>query len=173
MKQNTSHYSDLHRSIIGSFFDNKVEFVLIGGMAVRCYNIDRITIDMDLLVNNSECNASKIADSLISIPEVDFDQKVVSRFISAFKQTKQIYKLNNGSIQTDLMTPFSKEIEFKLIMDNSKEREMLGLPIKVASPEDLINLFKLAEENNSESSNHIKLKKLKSDIQFLKEYLVQ
>lgn len=160
----------LHRSIIASFIENNVEFILIGGMAVRCYNPDRNTQDMDLLINNSKRNASNIAESLISITEVDFDQKVVKRFIDTFKNIKQLFKLNEGSTLTDLMTPVSEEFDFDLILRGSEKRLIFDFPVHVASPTDLIKMLKVTLDNQSESNEYDKLNKLKYDIQFLKEY---
>ncbi|WP_267176872.1 hypothetical protein [Marinicella marina] len=128
---------------------------------------------MDILVNNSKRNASNIAESLISITEVDFDQKVVKRFIDTFKNIKQLFKLNEGSILTDLMTPVSEQFNFNLILKGSEKRQIFGLPVHVASPNDLIKMLKFTQNNQSQSNEYDKLNKLKYDIQFLREYITK
>jgi len=50
-----------NEEVVRSFVTNKVEFVVIGGLAVAWYCADRQADDMDLLVNPTPENSARIS----------------------------------------------------------------------------------------------------------------
>lgn len=56
-----------HKSLIICFLDGEVRFVLIGGHAALIYGSDRTTGDMDLFVDPTASNGSKIMQSFLSM----------------------------------------------------------------------------------------------------------
>ncbi|MBU2529066.1 nucleotidyl transferase AbiEii/AbiGii toxin family protein [bacterium] len=54
--------------------DSGVKYVLIGGFAVNYYGFSRVTVDIDILVDTSEENISKIKKALKYLPEKAAEQ---------------------------------------------------------------------------------------------------
>ncbi len=55
-----------HRDLLCAFLQEKVEFLIVGAIAVAAYSIPRATGDLDVWVNPTRQNADRVVQALIS-----------------------------------------------------------------------------------------------------------
>jgi hypothetical protein len=54
-------------SVLREFHERRIRYVLVGGLAVLLHGIDRLTADIDLVVDLAPQQASKAVDTLLDL----------------------------------------------------------------------------------------------------------
>jgi len=81
---------------------HKVEYMLVGGMAVNVHGYRRSTGDMDLFVNPTEANHSKLKKVHFEFGMFMGEMELLSNFLDTKKF--DVYTFGNSPIQIDIMT---------------------------------------------------------------------
>ena len=140
-------------SILGDLLQAKVDFILVGGLAVELCGFTRTTLDVDILIEGSEANTAKLMESLSSFADgvaseltpVDFlPEEGCIRIVDEF--ALDIFTRMTGKSYHDLM-PFTAEYQ---------HREGT---LKYLSPEGLI-LLKKDSLRPKDQIDVVELKKL-------------
>jgi len=111
---------------------HKVDFVLIGGLAIAWYCESRQADDMDLLVSPTLENSKRIYDALVSLQLANF---AVDSFAKAGVQAriKERY-------YAELLTPSTDGPTYAEILQSAEPARLLGVPVRVPSREMLVRL---------------------------------
>ena len=155
-----SLYSQDHIKILRAFANEKVRFMLIGGLAAIYYGVRRNTGDLDILVEPTEDNGIKIIKALRSIdlelPEIkpeEFKEKLVLSF-----------GLEPDAVDILNYTP---GIEFNIAYQNSHTIEFNGILTRIIDIDDLIknkeNLNRPGEKSLLDKYDAEVLKKIRKN----------
>lgn len=130
---------------------NKVEYLIIGGVACEIYGSPRATKDLDIIILATLENAQRL---LKALEEAGFGsaflttaEKIIANEINIFQDY----------IRLDVLTKV-KGLDFKKAWQNRQVKSLKAVKINVASIEDLIN--------SKEASNRVIDKE---DIKILKK----
>ena len=115
----------------------KVEYILIGGVAVILYGLERLTRDIDLFVKNTEPNIKQLKEALNFLYH---DKAIDEITVDELKKYPVIrYGTPNG-FYIDMMNRLGEAFSFDDLRYEIVEYQ--GVKIKIATPETLYNLKK-------------------------------
>lgn len=155
----------IYEEIFKEFELRDVRYLVVGGMAVNLYGYVRLTVDLDIMVDLSEQNLSKIIEAMEKFgftPRVPVDPHEV---LSEQKRDEWIRK--KGAIVftfIDLNRPFrhidiflSNPIDFEKAYSGREVMGIGGMKLSVASLEDLIEMKTLTgRPRDKEDLFHLK-----------------
>jgi hypothetical protein len=153
-------HSEEHIRLLKSLIRNEVKFLLIGGHAAIYYGVNRNTGDLDILIEPTRENGSRLIKALLEIgleiPEIkpeEFEKELVLGF--GFEPDA-----------VDILN-FTPGLDFTVTYQNSNMVDFEGLSIRVIDIRDLIK--------NKENLNRKGEKALmdKYDAEVLKKILKQ
>jgi len=141
--------------LMESFNKNNVEYVLIGGIAINLHGFARNTQDIDLFINPSEPNITKLKSSLLDI----FNDKEINEItLKEFEKYPVIRFGTDHGFFIDIITEIGEKFKFTDLQYEIKE--VNGIKIKLAN---LKTLYKLKEKTYREI-DQLDLKFLKSKL---------
>jgi len=129
------YHTGANKEIVEAFVGSKVDFIVIGGLAVSWYCSTRQADDMDLLVNPEADNSRKVTDALSSLRTMA-PQGLTARSFSHLgvrAPLKHYY-------YADILTPSRAGPSFEEIMKDSVEAKLFGLPVRLPSRACLLRL---------------------------------
>ncbi len=141
--------------ILKSFEVNKVEYILIGGLAVILHGMPRFTIDMDVFVKISSQNIENLRKALKTIFKEDKSiDEITPQELTKYAVIR--YGPPEGNYYIDIMTKIGdafgyEDLEYEIF-------EIKGVKVRIATAETLLKMKK----------NTIR-EKDKMDVFFLKE----
>jgi len=109
-----------------------VEYLIVGGYAVVFHGYPRYTGDIDIWINPTEKNASKILKCI-----KDFGFTSLGLTINDFTSPDSVVQLGYSPFRIDIMTSVSG-IEFHESYKNKIRKEVDGIEITIINLEDLI-----------------------------------
>ena len=119
------------QDVFKSFSDHKVRYVIIGGLAAILYGVPRVTFDLDILIEATPENATRLLDALlesgIGSAALTTSEQLLSHEITIFRDCIRI------DVQTS--TP---GLNFETAWHNRKTIMYQGQEIIVVSKQDLI-----------------------------------
>lgn len=130
------HCTGSNKEIVQVFSECGVEFVLVGGLAVAWYCADRQADDMDLLVNPTKENSTRISQALSRLRYVVTDPHSFCRLGLQVPLKKEHY--------AELLTPRTDGPNYESVAQQAIHGKVLGAPVLIASAQSLIELKKLA-----------------------------
>ena len=133
--------------ILKEFFDRKIDYLIVGGLAVNLYGIPRLTQDIDIIIAFDRENIFKLNGVLKSLgyvprlpgvdPEELADPDVREDWIAnknlkafSFYHTKDTYK----AVDIVLVHP----LDFAKAFQNKTTKKAKGIAINLVSVDDLI-----------------------------------
>ena len=123
--------------VFKAFDEHKVEYILIGGVAVILHGYGRLTGDIDLFLKNKKENINKLKKALNSIFDDPSIEEITLNELHKYPVIR--YGTPNGfyiDIITQIGNTFSYEdLEYEIF-------EYQGIKIKVGTPETLYKLKK-------------------------------
>jgi len=134
--QNLELSRDL-RELLKCFLSHDVRFLIIGGHAVSYHGYPRFTKDLDLWIDRSEANATRVVEAL---RESGFDFDGLSP--EMFTQESRMTQMGREPNRVDILHTI-KGVEFNECYSRSHRAIIDGSPIPIISKPDLI-LNKLA-----------------------------
>lgn len=132
--------------VMEALYKNKVEYLIVGGLAVNLYGVPRVTQDIDLIISTSKSNIVKINAVLKSLgyvprlpvnPEDLADSDKVKDWIEnknlkafSFYHKRDNYKV----VDIVLVHP----LDFEKSFENKTVKKVKGIEIYLASIDDII-----------------------------------
>lgn len=110
-----------------------VEYILVGAYALAAHGYPRGTIDIDIWVNPTQENSSKVYNALarFGAPLHDIDT-------GTFKKKGIIFQIGVAPCRIDILTEISGEIEFDSAKNRSIQVDIEGINLNILSVEDFI-----------------------------------
>ncbi len=142
--------------LMDSFEKNKVEYVIIGGLAINLHGFNRNTQDIDLFINPTKKNIDKLKKSLF---QVFGDDDIDEISIEELNKYPVIRYGSSSGVQIDIITKLGERFDFSNL--NIDVKEIDGIKIKYAN---LKTLYKLKEKTCREI-DQLDLKFLKSKME--------
>ena len=138
--------------VIEAFNRGKVDYVVVGGLAVVLHGHTRLTADVDLVIGLDKANASKAVEIVSKLgykPRAPVNPK---GFADSKQRTLWIkdkglivfsfYKSDNPLIGLDFFVDYP--MEFTGLLKRSVTKDLGKIPVRICSIEDLIKLKKKA-----------------------------
>lgn len=110
-------FNEDFREFIQSLNDNKVEYILVGGYAVILHGYRRVTGDMNIWVNRTKENYSRLVKAFSQFGMSVFDMSE-EKFLDA--ESADVFSFGRPPVSIDILTKL-KGVEF----DNAFSRAML------------------------------------------------
>ena len=149
------HHVGMNEVLIRAFTSGGVEFVIVGGLAIAWYCADRQADDMDLLINPTLDNSTRISNALI---QLGLQGHSPNSFTKAGLQVplKQQY-------YAELLTPRKTDPPYSAVAQDAVDAKVFGIPVRVASPARLIQMKQQAAASaEAQRNKHLR------DIELLK-----
>lgn len=149
-----------NEEIINAFAAHRVNYVVVGGLAVAWYCADRQADDMDLLVDSTPDNSVRIAQALATLPYLNSSCFGSNSFIRPGLQVplKSYY-------YAELLTPRKEGPSFSEVAEQAVNAKLFQKPVLIASPASLIRMKEQAVASaDKERDKHLK------DIERLRKY---
>ncbi len=160
MNRSNNRFPSHFRDFIHELNKHKVEYLLIGGYAMGAYGHIRATNDLDIFINATKENASKMLSAC-----VDYGIPIESIQMEMFLVQKMV-----GIGQPPLRIEIIKKldvVDFIYAFQRAKKVQIDGLVLNVADLDDLI-LFKKAAIKGRNQSRDVEdlsfLEKLKDKL---------
>ena len=133
-------FNDDFRDFIQALNNNDVEYLLVGGYAVILHGYRRVTGDMDIWVNRTKENYSKLvkAFSDFGLPVFDMTE---SKFLDA--NTADVFSFGRPPVSIDILTKL-KGVEFADAFPLALQFDENGLSIRFIHLNSLIQAKKAA-----------------------------
>ena len=156
--------------ILKNFFENKIEYIIIGGLAVNLHGVPRVTQDIDILISMKKENILKINKILQNLdyvsklpvdPDQLADDKIRKKWIKdknlkafSFYHKKDNYKI----IDIVLISP----VDYKTAFMHKIVKRVADIEINLMDLDDLIKLktFSGREQDLSDVKLLKKIKQL-------------
>lgn len=142
------YYEDVFRKLQ----EKKIEYVLIGGIAVNLWGIERATGDIDVALAMDSTNVLNFVQAMKElgmVPKVPVDPKELAdpEKLAEWKETKNMKVFSfihpdNPYVLIDVM--INNPLDFKAIYDRRAVFKYKGTGLSVVSVDDLIALKKEA-----------------------------
>jgi hypothetical protein len=157
--------------VLEKFYENKIKYLIVGGLAVNLYGVPRVTQDIDIIIATDKDNIYKINRILKELnyvprlpvnPDDMADKEKLREWIDernlkafSFWNKKEAYKV----IDIVLVHPLNFEISFK----NKVVKAAEGVKIFLAPVEDIIKMKKASGRDQDLSDIEMlrKVKRLK------------
>ncbi len=130
----TNHIAQFS-AVLSALQKYRVEYVLVGGVAVILYGLERVTADLDIFVRMTPDNIDRLKGALDAVFRDPSIREITLEELSAYPVIR--YGTPDG-FYIDIMTRIGEVAEY----DDLKweEVEYLGTPIRIAVPETLFEL---------------------------------
>ncbi len=152
---------DKFLSLLKALQAEKVDYVLIGGLAVVLHGSPRLTEDIDIFVRNTEQNINKLRKALSSIFN---DESIHEITTSELTQYAVIRYSAPDDILIDIIANLGERFSFEDII--SEEIEVEGNIVRIATLESLYklkaNTYRAVDQEDLFFISH-KLKELNND----------
>jgi hypothetical protein len=125
------------KRVLDALAKHKVDYILVGGVAVILHGIERLTRDIDIFVKMEHRNIERLRNALHSI----FDDESIDEITLEELQKYAVIRFGvTDDFCVDIMARIGEvavyeDLEFKTILHD-------GINVRIATPETLYNLKK-------------------------------
>lgn len=128
--------------VLAILIRRKVQFVLIGGLAARLHGSPTVTIDVDICPSRDQENLERLAESL---EEMQARLRSVDETVPFKADAKTLKRSTNLTLMTslgalDVLGEPAGTDGYQSLVANAITFDVEGLPLKVASLDDLIRM---------------------------------
>jgi predicted nucleotidyltransferase len=136
-----SHAPDFE-GVLRSLVEANVRFVLVGGLAMIAHGAANLTVDVDCLYARSPENIERIIEALRTVhPQLrTASQPVPIQWAPDFFRNVLNVTLSTDLGSLDLLAEAPGADDFEAVWERAEEMRLFGLPVRVASLEDLIRM---------------------------------
>lgn len=131
-------FNEDFREFIQSLNDNKVEYMLVEGYAVILHGYRRVTGDMDIWVNRTKENYSRLVKAFSQFGMSVFDMSE-EKFLDA--ESADVFSFGRPPVSIDILTKL-KGVEFDKAFSRAKLFDENGLMIRFIHLTNLIEAKK-------------------------------
>ena len=138
--------------VIDAFNSEKVDYIVVGGLAVVLHGHTRLTADVDLVIGLDKTNASKAVEIVSRLgykPRVPVDPKGFADLKQRTSWIKEkgltvfsFYKNDNPLIGIDFFVDYP--MDFNGLLSRSVVKDLGKIPVRICSIEDLIQMKRKA-----------------------------
>ena len=128
---------DQFLDVIRAFERERVEYILVGGVAVNIHGIVRATEDIDFFVRPTEANVERIRAALQSLWDDPHIAEITSADLAGGYPTIR-YGPPTGNLIIDLLAGLGTAFRFDDL--ESEVREFGGVRVQVATPATLVRM---------------------------------
>ena len=156
---NTSH-TNMH--LLDALNDNGVEYMVVGGLAVRFYCPERTVRDLDLLVNPATDNARKAIEALTYLARaglVSCDEVRLSQRWSGYEKCLRLRAI----LRADLFLA-REGYDFSTVYAYSIEQRVNEIPVRIIPICDLIKYKETDDDPDLHEKNERDLKLLRQEL---------
>jgi hypothetical protein len=147
--------------LVRALIAHRVEFLVIGGLAVSWYCHDRQADDMDILVNPTAENSERIYAALSSLGLTEFSPV-------SFSRSSIQAPLKNAFFYAELLTPKNGGPTYDECTLELVKGKLYGIPVDIVGLEALIRLKEHAVEQHERAGSGEVLTKHRNDLDCLK-----
>jgi hypothetical protein len=131
-------FNDDFREFIQSLNDNQVEYMLVGGYAVILHGYRRVTGDMDIWVNRTKGNYSKLVKAFSQFGLSVFDM-TEEKFLDV--ASTDVFSFGRPPVRIDILTRL-KGVDFDDAFSRAVEFDENGLIVRFIHLNHLIDAKK-------------------------------
>ncbi len=133
-------FNDDFRDFIQALNNNSVEYILVGGYAVILHGYRRVTGDMDIWVNRTKDNYSRLTNAFdqFGLPVFDMTE---NKFLDA--DMADVFSFGRPPISIDIITKL-KGVDFNYAFSQAMQFDENGLKIRFIHLNNLIEAKKAA-----------------------------
>lgn len=134
---NGNNQFEQFKRVLDALAKHKVDYILVGGVAVILHGIERLTRDIDIFVKLEHRNIERLRNALHSI----FDDESINEITLEELQKYAVIRFGvNDDFCVDIMARIGEvavyeDLEFETILHD-------GINVRIATPETLYNLKK-------------------------------
>jgi predicted nucleotidyltransferase len=138
---------------------SQVRYLVVGGMAVVVYGVDRTTGDMDIWVENSPKNHQALKSALILMQYLPED---VDEALAAYQKQGKLTIVLDEKFPIEMMPSYSSFISFDKAYESKIEVDFSGIPLSVVDLDTLIDMkIRAGREKDLWDVKHLQEKKRK------------
>ncbi len=128
---------DEYLKVIAALNRHRVEYILVGGVAVIFYGMQRLTRDVDLFINPTPDNIIRLRQALHSV----FDDVSIEEITIEELQTYPVIRYGTpDDFYIDIMTRLGEAVVYHDLAYEIIEQQ--GVPVRIATPKTLYDLKK-------------------------------
>lgn len=133
-------------SILQALLEAQVEFILIGGLAAQVHGSPSLTRDVDVCVNLDGENLDRLAAALRGLAAIrrGLPDGVSAPVDARALRAGDVFTLGTRFGDLDVLAHPDPGLDFDSLAERSIRAELFGLPIMVASLEDLMSMKRAA-----------------------------
>lgn len=117
--------------------ESGTQYLVVGGMAVVLYGVDRTTGDMDIWVDNSPENLGSLKTALLSM---NYEEKDVEAAIAAYRSLGKLTIVLDERFPMELLPSYSSFIKFEDAFAQKLVTNFSGIPLNVVDLDTLIDM---------------------------------
>ncbi|MGM0608767.1 MAG: DUF6036 family nucleotidyltransferase [Candidatus Muiribacteriota bacterium] len=156
--------------ILKELYENKIKYLIVGGLAVNLHNVPRMTNDIDIIISTDKKNVDTLCDLLEEmnfIPRIPVNPKDISnsKTITEWKELRNLKalsffnkKFSYKEIDILLIHPLNFDVAYK----KKDVRIINKIPVNLVNIDDLIIMKEYS--GRKQDINDIKLLKQIKDI---------
>jgi hypothetical protein len=139
-------------SVLVEFRERNIRYVLVGGLAVLLHGIDRLTADIDLVVDLAPEQASKAVDALLELGFKTHAPVDARQFADA--AVRERWRRESGMVVLSFWDPRNRRptvdlfadypMEFELLFSDALLLPLATTTVRVASLDHLISIKRAA-----------------------------
>lgn len=124
-------------NVLKSFDEFRVEYILIGGVALVLHGMERLTRDVDIFIKNETENIERLRNALHSVFQDDSIEEITVSELSKYSVIRYGTPMGfNIDLLTKIGQKFSfEDLRFEIITHRN-------IAIRIATPETLLKLKK-------------------------------
>ncbi len=132
--------------ILHALLDAGVQFVLIGGLAAQVHGSPSLTGDVDICFALDKANLERLASALQALASVrrELPPGVHAPLDARALRAGDVFTLTTRYGDLDLLAHPDPGLGFETLAERSIGAEVLGIPVRVASLEDLMAMKRAA-----------------------------
>jgi Nucleotidyl transferase of unknown function (DUF2204) len=127
-------FNEDFREFIQSLNDNKVDYMLVGGYAVILHGYRRVTGDLDIWVNRTKQNYSRLVKAFSQFGLSVFDMSE-EKFMDA--ESTDVFSFGRPPVSIDILTRL-KGVEFDNALSRAMQFDENGLIVRFIHLNNLI-----------------------------------
>jgi len=125
--------------VLASFNEARVEYVVVGGVAVNVHGIVRATEDLDVFVRPNAENIARLREALRSLwADPSIDEITAEDLCGEYPAVR--YGPPEGTLYLDILTRLGDATRYDDL--EAEQHEIDGVPVRVASPRSLYAMKK-------------------------------
>lgn len=134
--------------VIAALNETGVRYAIVGGVAVVLHGVDRLTADLDVVIDLEPAAAARVMTRLTVLgyrprAPVNAEDFADPKKRKSWIETKnmQVFTLWDPANELPVLDLFAQyPLDFTRLIDNSIEVDLAGIPARLASVDDLIEM---------------------------------